>query len=428
LTTLTAPVEKYLRTRAIEGPWNISGSVRTGFYGAVVIPALAECDNLFGTLTSLAANPPEFLERFLVLVVVNNREETSQADKNDNRRTLSQLAVYSQKAPDLNLAWLDAASPGREMPRKGGGVGMARKLGLDLALSRLDFNGDNPVLVCLDADTLVEPTYLPAITAHFRHTKSGGAIIPFLHRPAPDSEGQAAIDRYELFLRSYVLGLSLAHSPYAFHTVGSAMACSAEAYIRMGGMNRREAAEDFYFLQQLHRSSGVSQVTGTTVYPSPRPSHRVPFGTGRSVSRSLDGDRKAIMFYQPRCFAILGEWLELVTANPFSDAASRLEDARSIEPLLAEYLELAGFPSAWDGLRKNNRNQEMMIRSFHCWFDALKTMKLIHHLSAARYPRCSPQEAVPPLLQISGFQKADDVPGQLALLRTLQNRVAKQSA
>jgi hypothetical protein len=393
----------------------------------MVIPALAESDCLFETLASLAANPPEYLERFLALVVVNNRKETSQADRDDNQRTLSRLIAGSREFPHLNLAWVDAASTGLELPAKGGGVGLARRIGLDLALTRLDFKGDDPILICLDADTQVEPAYLPAIVAHFQSTDCGGAVIPFLHRPGASREEQKAIDRYELFLRSYVLGLSLAGSPYAFHTVGSAMACSAKAYIRMGGMNRREAAEDFYFLQQLHRTSGVAQVRGTTVYPSPRPSHRVPFGTGRSVSRSLDGDRQAIMFYHPRCYAILGEWLELVSAHPCADAPFLLEEAGSIEPLLAEYLELTGFPAAWDGLRKNNRNKEMMIRSFHCWFDALKTMKLIHHLSAASYPRCSPEEAVPPLLQLSGLQRAGDVPGQLALLRTLQNRAANQT-
>jgi len=45
--------------------------------------------------------------------------------------------------------------------------------------------------------------------------------------------------------------LQQAGSPYAYHTIGSAFACRAEAYIAAGGMNRRHAAEDFYFLQQL---------------------------------------------------------------------------------------------------------------------------------------------------------------------------------
>jgi hypothetical protein len=392
-----------------------------GFSGAVVIPALAEFHNLFETLASLAANPPCHLEKFLVLVVINNREDANAADREDNRRTLARLSALDGEFSALNLSWVDAASPGLEMPARGGGVGVARKIGLDLALTRLDFHMSDPLLVCLDADTLVEPTYLPAIEAHFRNAGSGGAVIPFEHRPGATDEEQRAIDRYELFLRSYVHGLALAGSPYAFHTVGSAMACTAGAYIRMGGMNRREAAEDFYFLQQLHRTSGVEQLRGTMVHPSPRPSHRVPFGTGRSISIALGGNNNAVTFYHPRCFSVLGEWLRMVIARPRADAASLLADAAGSEPGLAEYLEMAGFPVTWERLKGNNRNPEAMIKAFHSWFDALRTMKLIHHLSATRFPRCGPDEAVPPLLSQSGLKEVVGVNEQLALLRALQN-------
>jgi hypothetical protein len=414
-------VTKYLQTRAVQGPWEISGCKGTGFSGAVVIPALAEYGNLFDTLRSLAANPPEYLARFLVLVVVNHREDAGTDDKDDNCETLKRLAAGDPQLTELRLAWVDAASPGMETPAKGGGVGLARKIGLDLALARLAFGKGSPLLVCLDADTLVEPSYLPVIAGHFRLSSGGGAVIPFRHRPAATQAGQEAIERYELFLRSYVLGLSLAGSPYAFHTVGSAMACSAEAYIRMGGMNRRPAAEDFYFLQQLHRTAGVEQLRGTTVHPSPRPSHRVPFGTGRSISRTMLGESSAIMFYHPDCYRILGEWLQVVAGNRCSDAVPLMADAASVSPHLQEYLEISGFPCAWERLRNNSRGTEPLLSAFHGWFDALRTMKLIHHLSATTLPRCAPEEAVPPLLERAGLERVTGVVGQLALLRRIQN-------
>jgi glycosyltransferase involved in cell wall biosynthesis len=416
------PLTKYLQTRAMQGPWRIAGCTETGFSGAVVIPALAESAHLFATLRSLAANPPELLARFLVLVVVNHSEDGLQSDKEDNYETLQRLAVISPEFAPLRLAWVDVASPGLEMPAKEGGVGLARKIGLDLALSRLDFSGQNPILVCLDADTLVEPSYLPAIDRHFRHTGCGGAIIPFRHRPAASPEQQLAIDRYELFLRSYVLGLALAGSPYAFHTVGSAMVCTASAYIRMGGMNRRQAAEDFYFLQQLHRTAGVEQLRGTLVHPSPRPSHRVPFGTGRSVSGALREDAGAIMFYRPECFRILGGWLKTAIECPDRNAAVLLAEAAAVSPHLAVYLENAGFTNVWEGLRKNNRETEALCSAFHGWFDGLKTMKLIHYLSAAAFPRCEPVETLPLLLEWAGLEKVTGVAEQLTLLRKIQNR------
>jgi hypothetical protein len=414
-------ITKYLQTRAIQGPWEISGCTGTGFSGAVVIPALAEYGNLFDTLASLAANPPEYLDRFLVLVVVNHREDAGGDDREDNYETLKRLAAGDPQLTELRLAWVDAATPGKEMPAKAGGVGLARKIGLDLALSCFAFGKESPLLVCLDADTLVEPNYLPVIAGHFRFSSGGGAVIPFRHRPAATQAGQEAIERYELFLRSYVLGLSLAGSPYAFHTVGSAMACTAGAYFRMGGMNRRPAAEDFYFLQQLQRTAGVEQLRGTTVHPSARPSHRVPFGTGRSMSRTLLGESSAIMFYHPDSYRILGEWLQVVTRNLCVVTPLLMSKAAAVSTHLEEYLEISGFPCAWERLRNNSRGPELLLSAFHGWFDALRTMKLIHHLSATHLPRCGPEEGVPPLLERAGLDRVTGVPGQLALLRRIQN-------
>lgn len=418
------PLTKYLQTRAIQGPWRISNSLADNFSGAVVIPALAESGHLFATLQSLAANPAEQLARFLILVVVNHREDSPAADKDDNNQTLMQLAESHSELAPLRLGWVDAASPGLEMPAKGGGVGLARKIGLDLALSRLDFTGHIPLLISLDADTLTEPSYLPALERHFRHSSCGGAVIPFRHCPGATPAEQGAIDRYELFLRSYVLGLDLAGSPYAFHSVGSAMACTAAAYIRMGGMNRRPAAEDFYFLQQLQRTAGVEKLRGTQVFPSSRPSHRVPFGTGRAISRTLRENAGMVMFYQPECFRILGDWLKLITVNPEREAGAILTDVAAVSPHLVGYLESAGFNGVWERLRGNHRGARALCQAFHDWFDGLKSMKLIHSLSAGPYPRSEPEEALPPLLEWAGLGRVKGVDEQLALLRRIQNRVS----
>lgn len=415
-------IAQYLKKRTITAPWTISGHTGKGFAGAVVIPALAESSRLFATLRSLAANPPELLDRFLVLVVVNHRTDASPQDKADNLATLKRLTVAASDLAQLRLAWVDAASPGLEMPIKVGGVGLARKIGADLALPCLDYAAD-PLIVYLDADTLVRPDYLPALVHHFETSRAGGVVIPFRHQAGSSTEEQQAIDHYELFLRGYVLGLELAGSPYAFHTVGSAMACRASAYARMGGMNSRAAGEDFYFLQQLHRTSGVAQVRGTVVYPSARASHRVPFGTGRSISRVLAGDGDAIRFYRPECFMILKDWLEMVMHNTGLNGEELLTGSAEISPQLAGYLESIGFAAAWEKLRANSKNDRATVTAFHGWFDGLRTMKLIHHLSATDYPRCKAEETMPALLQWAGKQPAEGIKEELEILRRMQTNL-----
>jgi hypothetical protein len=351
---------------------------------------------------------------------------------------------------------VDAASPGLEMPAKIGGVGLARKIGFDLALTRLNYQKGTPLLISLDADTLTRPDYLPALTEHFRDVGAngsqssvgtsryggnrllpscrtdtvvptlidrwpgGGAVIPFCHQPGSNPGEDQAISRYELFLRTYVLGLSLAGSPYAFHTVGSAMACTAEAYVRMGGMNRRGAGEDFYFLQHLAKTAGISQVKGTVVYPSARTSHRVPFGTGRSITDLLAQKDGAVLFYRVECFQILSRWLNLVEQTLHGDGKFILGQAEKISDHLADFLRGIEFEVCWERLRRNFRTPRTLLKGFHDWFDGLKTMKFIHFLSAGPYPRMDPEQAVPGLLEWAGLDKETKIEGQLQLLRKIQ--------
>lgn len=385
-----------------------------------MIPALAEKDFLFGTLDSLAGNPREFLSRFLILVVINNHSDANPADKVDNGETLDLISKGERISRNLQIGWIDAASNGLELPPKDGGVGMARKIGFDLALPQLDFESSPPLLVSLDADTLVRPDYLPAILKHFQGAKEGGAVIPFCHQKGANPEQEAAIQRYELFLRSYVLGLERAGSPYAFHTVGSAMACRAEAYARMGGMNHREAGEDFYFLQHLAKTAGVGKMEGTVVYPSPRVSHRVPFGTGLSMSRLLAAESGAVLFYRPECFQILKDWLALVSENLESEGQDILLKGRRISDELGSYLTQIKFAPTWEKLKKNFHAPPLLFKSFHDWFDGLKTLKLIHHLSAGLYPRAEPDSVIADFLRWAGLKPLEGNEKPLSLLRRVQ--------
>jgi len=409
------PRTSYLTKRAITGPWHLEGDRGDLFAGCVVIPALGESQRLFQTLDSLAANCPEQLARFLAVVVVNHREDAAEEEKLDNAKTLSRLRLL--KSP-LRLAFADAASRGLELSATAGGVGLARRIGMDLALARLQ---ERAVMVCLDADTLVEPGYLQAISHHFASCSAGGAVIPFCHQQGASPLEERAITLYELFLRHYVLGLQKAGSPYAFHNVGSAMACTSDAYLKMGGMNSRRAGEDFYFLQQLQRTAGIATLSGTTVHPAARSSHRVPFGTGKSISRILALGEESQTFYRADCFRILGLWLDLVQKGAALSATELLLASEQIDPQLAAYLRQAGFQKVWQRLRDNSSGPTGLQSAFHGWFDALKTVRLVHHLSQ-EFPRCRADQSLPELFSLCGLAPVQGELAQLQLLRVMQNQ------
>ncbi len=407
--------QRYLHRSGVSGPWRLAGESRSDFRGAIVIPSLAEGDRLFATLRSLSDNPPEWTNCFQVVVVCNHGEQAARQDRLQNEIDLARLNDYAQGSP-LSLAWVDAASPGLEVPAHLAGVGFARKLGMDLALQSLDWSGD-PLLVGLDADTLVEDNYLQTIDRHFLLSSKGAAVLPYRHQPGVDFDQQAAIDRYELFLRSYVYGLRLAGSPYAFNAVGSAMACRASAYIRCGGMNSRKAGEDFYFLQKLAKTDGVDLLSGTIVYPEPRVSQRVPFGTGRSMARLLAGDKQGVLFYPAAVFRILSDWLKIVENNLSVDAEQVLSLATDVSPVLASYLDKLDWQSVWPRMQKTHHLRHQLQQAFHIWFDGFRSLRLIHLLCDSEFGRSESVETLRDYFAWEGCAVPTSLGGMLEALR-----------
>jgi hypothetical protein len=282
-------------------------------------------------------------------------------------------------------------------------VGTARKIGMDAALTLLDGLGPGGgVICCLDADTWVMKNYLEAVDHHFSTTGDPAAVAHYAHRKPADRQLLSAICCYEIFLRAYVMGLSFAGSPYAFHAIGSTMACTAQSYVAVRGMNRRAAAEDFHFLDKLAKVGRVGVIRTTTVFPSARPSNRVPFGTGRRMLQSMAAQTDEYRLYDPGIFMILREWLSLMEADPDRGSETITAAAREINPALNEYLDLNRFAKDWEGIRRNAPDPAHLRRQFHVWFDGLKTLRLVHHLSGSGFPPVPLPEGLRGLLERMG--------------------------
>ncbi|WP_158516110.1 hypothetical protein [Syntrophotalea acetylenivorans] len=111
MNSLPKPVLRYCASRAIDGPWQITGNERHDFSMAVVVPALAESNNLPATLYSLAANPAEHLANTLILLVINQRPDSTAEEKEDNCHTLRELAAGSWNGQACN--WPGSMQPHR---------------------------------------------------------------------------------------------------------------------------------------------------------------------------------------------------------------------------------------------------------------------------------------------------------------------------
>ena len=438
-------------TRYAAGPtWTLQADNLEGIDQVAVIPAYAERDLLFTTLASLAANSDAVLKKTLVLSVINNKTDSPAADKDNNRQTLDILdALISRQAfPEFQLAddllsemqkiserparlgYIDASSPGLEIPARTGGVGMARKIGMDTALRVLKSSVNEPrLIISLDADTVVGPDYLTSVRKAMSSGKAQTGIVSYEHRMPADETGKRSICLYEIFLRYWVLGLRYARSPYAFHSIGSTIVTKADAYLAVRGMNRREAGEDFYFLNKLAKIGPIRRIRETVVYPSARISARVPFGTGAAVEKISRDENSGYDLYDPQVFTILKKWLDLMS-QAFSLSADRILDmARDIDQGLESFLKLRGFLSVWPKIQDNVKDQKTCERQFHGWFDGFETLKLVNYLTAEFYPKVSMMSALKNILELSdmkysGSLPAGDIPktgdaiGILSYLRT----------
>jgi hypothetical protein len=395
-TAMNRTVDRYLQKRTLNDRWPLTGALGGDCRSVVVIPALGEFPGILDTLEDLSRCPGS--DGTIVIVVINNRSaaEASAADIAANQQTLAALQAWDQR--QLRVAWIDASSSGRELPPKEG-VGLARKIGLDWGLQILAAQDRlQAPLICLDGDTRVDETYLEAIHSFFEQPR-WAAVLPYAHPVTGDASEQAAILCYEFFLRYHALQLTWAASPYGYHAIGSAMACTAQAYAAIAGMNRRQAGEDFYFLQQLAKTGAVEAVSGTIVRPSGRASHRVPFGTGRRVQRFLDGGEDEYLLYHPDSYAVLCAWLVIASAHQGRDSTSMLSAAGAIHGELQSFLVSQDFAQVWDRLSDQAASDEALTAQFHRWFDGLRTVQCIHHLRDTLWPDMRMFCAVDVLLQ-----------------------------
>jgi hypothetical protein len=406
MNALPENVNGYLRKYSF-GNWNLESNIQNEIDNAVVIPVISEYENLQKLLTSLLNNDNTYFPQTAIIIVVNNFSDSSEEIKHDNQKSLNFLRTIISKnysedplvseiiKSNLNICLIDASSKGLEMPNKLGGVGLARKIGMDTALKIFDYNSSSKkILICLDADCVIDPNFLTEIVREFNNRNLSAATVNFMHNIEEDSPTTPAIICYEIFLHYYVLGLKYACSPFAFHTIGSTMICDYKSYIKVEGMNKRKAAEDFYFMEKLAKNYKIEKINSTTVYPSSRSSWRVPFGTGQRVGRFLSHKQNEYLLYDPVGFDILKAWLKIFNSNEIKISAQYLKSAREIHPELSNFLLEQNFEKDWNRILNNSANLQQLAKQKLKWFDGFRTLKLIHHLRDTAFPQKNMFEAL----------------------------------
>jgi len=417
--SLPADVFTYLEKKSYKD-WVLEWNTVSGIQAVIVIPAICEFENIKKLIQSLVQNDSSSLEKCLAIIVVNNSVTSDNEIRQNNQNTIRFLRQIISGNPDnylaqnilktgLKIGVIDASYEGKEFSEKLSGVGLARKVGMDLSLTTFDYSiPGKKIIISLDADCIVDKNYIREIINSFETNGISVANIEFEHNLSEERTNRSGIISYEIFLRHYVAGLLFAKSPFAFHTVGSTVVCDHEAYIFAGGMNTKKAAEDFYFLQKLAKNYKIDRIFSTRVRPSARESWRVPFGTGRTMME-IASINKEIKVYDPDIFLILKNWLELFSADLSLNADVLLAEAKRIHPELFNFLISRNFKQDWIKILENSKSEKQLNSQRKNWFDAFETLKLTHHLRDNAFPMIDIESGVKKLFQIANYTPKFDL-------------------
>lgn len=371
--------------RMIQAEW-LSALDQT-YQFVLVLPLFDEA------LNCLANILPKGTHNTLIIAVVNASVDANRAAIQRTQAFLAQFQPQPQipftvvDQPSGNtLLLVDCCTTDRQLPHKQG-VGLARKIGGDIALACIAAQTiQTPWIHCSDGDVQLPEDY-------FAIPNFGSdvavAIYPFRHHPHhPD------ILQYEISLRYYVLGLAQAGSPYAFQTIGSLLKINAEHYAKVRGFPKRQAAEDFYMLNKLAKTGQVIRLKQPTVILSSRASHRVPFGTGAAMVK-LSQD-PGFHLYHPQIFGELQRWLALdqrlwqeLRPHARSNVNMNLQawwQQKNLKPSLLDTLLHLKVDQALNQAFQQCQDFPHFQFYLRVWFDAFRTLKFIHYQREHYWP------------------------------------------
>ncbi len=340
---------------------------------SVVIPVFNEPD-LCSSLQSLkdCIMPEQTVE---VIVLINSSENSSENIVLKNMETYKKAKEFASKNNDNKICFHILNF--ENLPKKFAGVGLARKIGMDEALRRYNsLNKPNGLIAGFDADALVEKNYFIEIENHFKNNpKTIACSIDFQH-PIEGSEYTDYIYKnivnYELHLRYFVEILRFIDYPFAFHTIGSSFVVRADIYAKQGGMNRKKAGEDFYFLQKIIPLGNYYEINSTKVIPSPRISDRVPFGTGAAISKMIENNTNEYFTYSFESFVLLKMFFKKINSFFIS---FKYED---VQEIMQEFLKINNFEEDLKKIKNNSPNINVFTKRFFDWFNAFRVIKFLN--------------------------------------------------
>ncbi len=315
----------------------------------------------------------------LVAVIINSSIQSSEEVVMQNRKTHDEVFEFAAENNSDSLRFFPLIF--ENLPRKHAGVGLARKIGMDLAVEFF-LNTQNPegIIISLDADCTVSSNFLTDIFAAYRQTdKLCCTVQNFHHRVENDDlQLEHAIRQYEQYIRYFSQMLRFIEFPYYYHTIGSAFSVASDAYVRVGGMGRQQGGEDFYFLQKVFALGKTKRLDDVFVYPMARYSDRIPFGTGPALQKIIDEPDGLMKTYSFESFLALKEFFDL-RKSFFKQNIKFIKQKISIlHPAIVKFSEATDVLSEIEDCNRNSATVTAFEKRFFHHFNAFKIIKYLN--------------------------------------------------
>lgn len=355
-------VDRYLK-RFAEPTAAWAKDIPSGYRRAVVVPCCNECETAWTRLVE-----PIATNHAIAMIVVNEPPEATADVRQRNQALLDRIGRERFAIRDgAARVVIDATGPNAISSRQG--VGLARKLGFDLAVALWRHQQlSSPWIHSTDADAT-----LPNTALQIDSDDAIAMLFPFWHQQSGDSQLDLATAHYELWMRYYAAGLRWAGSRWGYSALGSAFAVRADAYATAGGMPRRPAGEDFYLLSKIGKLGPIVVADTPPVMIDSRRSDRVPFGTGPGVAhreRTLATGQPPHL-YDPAIFRHLREVLTALEHGHEPD-----------HPVWITMKSSAGLRSS----QRAAQSHEQRCRRALEWFDAFRTLAFVHACQRSMCP------------------------------------------
>ena len=169
----------------------------------------------------------------------------------------------------------------------------------------------------------------------------------------------------------------------------------------------------------------VGEITDTTVFPSPRVSDRVSFGTGKAMGDWEKEKLETLYTYKLQSYLDIQTLIQQINLLYDAKTAEKQHEfLRKVPASIKAFLEENKFLEALAEMQKHSTKMETFTKRFYQWLDGFRVMKFLHFSRDNFHEQMPIASAASDLLKCLGAEVKNREDGEslLSVFRDLDSR------